>query len=60
MGLRAGLDVVSKRKASSPCRESNPDNPIVQPVAQRYTGWAVTALLVPYLDNINLQPSNIM
>jgi hypothetical protein len=27
MGPRADLDVVSKRKITSPCRESNPDRP---------------------------------
>jgi hypothetical protein len=31
VGLSAGLDTVSKRKISSPHRESNPDHPIVQP-----------------------------
>jgi hypothetical protein len=34
---RAFLDVVVKRKISSPRRESNSKTPIVQPVAQRYT-----------------------
>jgi hypothetical protein len=31
------MDVVVKRRISSPRRESNPRTPIVQPVAQRYT-----------------------
>jgi hypothetical protein len=31
-----GLDTVVKRKIPSPRRESNPDHPIVQPVASRY------------------------
>jgi hypothetical protein len=35
---------VVKRKIPSPRRESNPRTPIVQPVAQRYTDWAITAL----------------
>jgi hypothetical protein len=26
-------------------RESNPRTPIVQPVAQRYTDWAITAVM---------------
>jgi hypothetical protein len=34
---RAVLDAVVKRKIPSPCRESKPRSPIVQPVAQRYT-----------------------
>jgi hypothetical protein len=33
VGLRAGLDPVSKRKIPSPRRESNPDHAVVQPVA---------------------------
>jgi hypothetical protein len=35
---RAVLDTVVKRKIPRPRRESNPRTPIVQPVAQRYTG----------------------
>jgi hypothetical protein len=41
---RAVLDAVVERKISCPRRESNPRTPIVQPVAQRYTDWAITAL----------------
>jgi hypothetical protein len=37
VGPRAGLDAV-KVKIPSPRRESNPRTPIIQPVAQRYTG----------------------
>jgi hypothetical protein len=37
VGPRAVLDAVVKRKIPSPRRESNPRNPIVQLVAQRYT-----------------------
>jgi hypothetical protein len=44
VGPRAVLDAVVKRKVSSPHWESNPRTPIVQPAAQRYTDWAVTAL----------------
>jgi hypothetical protein len=44
VGPRAVLDAVVKRKIPSPHRESNPRTPIVQPVAQRYTDWAITAL----------------
>jgi hypothetical protein len=35
-------DAVVKRKIPSPRRESNPRTPIVQPVAQRRTDWAIT------------------
>jgi hypothetical protein len=48
VGARAGLDAVVKRKIHSPRRESNPRTPIVQPVAQRYTDWTITALRNPY------------
>jgi hypothetical protein len=44
VGPRAVLDTVVKRKIPSPYRESNPRTPIVQPVAQRYTDWAITVL----------------
>jgi hypothetical protein len=44
MGPRAVLDSVVKRKFPSPHREANPRTPIVQPVAQRYTDGAITAL----------------
>jgi hypothetical protein len=37
MGLKTGLDVMSKRKIPSPRRESNPDHLISQPVANHYT-----------------------
>jgi hypothetical protein len=44
VGPSAGLDAVVKRKIPSPRRESNPRTPIVQPVAQCYTDWAIAAL----------------
>jgi hypothetical protein len=46
VGSRAVLDTMAKRKIPSPRRESNPRTPIVQPVAQRYTDWAITALVL--------------
>jgi hypothetical protein len=42
VGPRAVLDVVVKRKIPSPRRQSNHRTSIVQPVAQRYTDWAIT------------------
>jgi hypothetical protein len=45
VGPRAVLDAVVKRKIPSPHLESNPRIPIVQPIAQRYTDWAITALM---------------
>jgi hypothetical protein len=44
VGPRAVLDAVVKRKIPSPRRESNPRTPIVQPVTQRYTDWAINLL----------------
>jgi hypothetical protein len=44
MDPRAGPDTEAKKKTPRPSRESNPRTPIVQPVAQRYTDWAITAL----------------
>jgi hypothetical protein len=48
VGPRAVLDAVVKRKIPSPRRESTSRTPIVQPVAQRYTDWAITALATFY------------
>jgi hypothetical protein len=44
VGPKAVMDAVVKRKIRSPRRESNPRTPIVQPLAQRYTDWAITSL----------------
>jgi hypothetical protein len=46
VGLRTVLGAVVKRKIPSPRREWNHRTPIVQPVAQRYTNWAITALIL--------------
>jgi hypothetical protein len=56
VGPRAVLDTVVKRKIPCRCREWNPRTPIIQPVAQRYTDWAITAPIIsinmyPYLKN---------
>jgi hypothetical protein len=42
VGPRAVLNTVVEKKIPSP--ESNPRIPIVQPVAQRYTDWAIMAV----------------
>jgi hypothetical protein len=44
LGPRAVLGAVVKRKIHCSRRESNPRTPIIQPVAQRYIDWAITAL----------------
>jgi hypothetical protein len=44
VGSRTVLDSVGNSKIPSPRRESNPRTPIVLPVAQRYTDWAIMAL----------------
>jgi hypothetical protein len=46
VGPRAGVDTVVKRKIPSSRWESNPRTPIVQPIAQRYTDWAIMTLNV--------------
>jgi hypothetical protein len=43
--------VLVRRKIPSPRRESKPRTPIVQPVAQRYTDWAITALMCSKVPN---------
>jgi hypothetical protein len=45
---------VVKRKIPSPRRESKPRIPIVQPVAQRYSDWAIAALYL-YVSEYNLK-----
>jgi hypothetical protein len=45
---RAVLDPVVKRKIPSPCQELNPRTLITQPIAQHYTDWAITALLLTH------------
>jgi hypothetical protein len=65
VGTRFLLDTaVVKRKIPSPHRQSNPRTPIVQPVAQRYADWAITALkymnvILNYWD-VTTSPGNIV
>jgi hypothetical protein len=59
IGSRAVLDAVVKRKIPSPRRDSNPRTPIVQPVAQRYTDWAITALKSPNVEKNSTSHFNI-
>jgi hypothetical protein len=49
VGFRDVLDVVVKRKIPSSRWELNPKTPIVQPVAQCYTNWAIKALCDSFL-----------
>jgi hypothetical protein len=44
-----------KRKILSPHQESNPRTLIIQPIAQHYTDWAITALWYKFL--IGLPPT---
>jgi hypothetical protein len=50
VGPKAVLDAVVMRKIPSPLRESNLRTPIVQPVAQRYTDWDITAVRLCYAE----------
>jgi hypothetical protein len=59
VGPRAVLDAVVKRKIPSPRRQSNPRTTIIQPVAQRFTDWAITTLeghywILNYVVNVPL------
>jgi hypothetical protein len=38
---RTCQDAVEKRNISYHCRESNPDSPAAEPIARRYTDWAI-------------------
>jgi hypothetical protein len=40
VGPRAGLDTEARGKILCPCRVSNSDRPVVQPVVRHYTAWA--------------------
>jgi hypothetical protein len=50
VGTRAGLDDVEKRK-SCPCRDSNCNHLVVQPVANRYTGCTINSKFTKELDD---------
>jgi hypothetical protein len=39
--LRAGLDDLGEQKILDPTRDSNSDPSVVQPVASRYTDYAI-------------------
>jgi hypothetical protein len=39
-GPRVGLDTEVWGKILCPCRGSNPDRPVVQPIVRHYTAWA--------------------
>jgi hypothetical protein len=43
VGPRAGLDTEARGKILCPCRWSNPDLTVVQPVVRHYTAWAIPA-----------------
>jgi hypothetical protein len=42
VGPRSGLDTEARGKTLCPCRGSNPNRPVVQPVVRHYTAWANT------------------
>jgi hypothetical protein len=56
VGLRAGLDAGARRKILCPCRGSNLNHPIIQPVVRHYTAWATAA---PIKENKKL-PKHIL
>jgi hypothetical protein len=46
VGSRAGLDDVKKRNSCSPPPDSNSDPSAVQPVASRYTDYAISTICI--------------
>jgi hypothetical protein len=55
-GLQRRSERGDEGKISSSRQESNPRIPIVQPVTQRYTDWAITTLSCTYLSTGKLCP----
>jgi hypothetical protein len=53
VGPRAGLDTEARGKILFPCRGSNPDRPVIQPVVRHYTDWATRLLLYVINTSIN-------
>jgi hypothetical protein len=53
VGLRAGLDTEDRGKILCPCRGSNPDRPVVQPVVRHYTAWANPAPSIEIVGCLN-------
>jgi hypothetical protein len=45
---RAGMNTADRGKILCPCRESNPDRPVVQSAVRHYTDWANPAPSYPY------------
>jgi hypothetical protein len=62
VGPRAGLDTETRGKIRCPCRGSNLDRPVVQPVARHYTDWnynnnaPLLKQLVHYTQPAGVQP----
>jgi hypothetical protein len=56
VGPRAGLDTENWGKILCPCRGSNPDRPVVQPVVRHYTAWANPAPVTNEYKGLTLLP----
>jgi hypothetical protein len=52
VGPRASLDTECRGKILCPCRRSNPDRPVVQPVVRHYTDWANPAPLLLWIPGL--------
>jgi hypothetical protein len=61
VGPWAGLDTVSRKKIPIPRRESNPEHPIVQLVASRYTDWTIPALkCIDFLSDMESEYGDVL
>jgi hypothetical protein len=62
VGLRAGLDAEARVKILCPCRGSNPDRPVVQPVVRHYTDLTTPApflfVRLDFYGNMNTDDDN--
>jgi hypothetical protein len=56
VGPRAGLDTEARGKILCPCRGSNFDLPVVQPVVRHYTVWAIKKSTTVYRFCTNQPP----
>jgi hypothetical protein len=52
VGPRAGLDIEARGKILCPCRGSNPDLPVVQPVVRHYVLFEIRTEILNIISTI--------